>query len=95
MGQEVKLPGGGSIVFTGAVPFSGFQIKLDPGLPIVFAGFILLVVGFFAGLYGKTRYFSCRVDSKGVLALGGLSKVDEEAFGRRVRELSKQARKAI
>ena len=95
VGQEVKLPGGGSIVFTGAVPFSGFQIKLDPGLPIVFAGFILLVVGFFAGLYGKTRYFSCRVDSKGVLALGGLSKVDEEAFGRRVRELSKQARKAI
>ena len=95
LGQEVKLPGGGSVVFTGAIPFSGFQIKLDPGLPIVFAGFILLVVGFFAGLYGKTKYFSCRIDAKGILAVGGLGKAEEEAFCRRIREGKKTSREAV
>ena len=94
-GQEVKLPGGGSVVFTGAVPFSGFQIKLDPGIPIVFTGFILLVFGFFAGLYGKTKYFSCQVDAKGNLAVGGLGKAEEEVFCRRIREGKETAKEAV
>ncbi|WP_346355059.1 cytochrome c biogenesis protein ResB [Azotosporobacter soli] len=95
LGQEVKLPGGGSVTFIRVIPFSGFQIKLDPGLPIVFAGFFFLVFGFFAGLYGRTRYFSCAVDAQGRLAIGGLSKVEEEEFCRRIRERREKEQKAI
>ena len=83
------------MVFTGAAPFSCFQIKLDPGIPIVFTGFILLVFGFFAGLYGKKKYCSCQVDAKGNLAVGGLGKAEEEVFCRRIREGKETAKEAV
>jgi hypothetical protein len=52
-------------------------------------------LGFFAGLYGKTRYFSCRIDAKGIVSVGGLSKAEEEAFCQRIREVQKTSKEAV
>ncbi len=43
----------GMVKFTEAQPFSGLLIKRDPGIPLVWSGFLLLAVGFFASLYKK------------------------------------------
>lgn len=43
----------GMVKFTAIQPFTGLLIKRDPGIPLVWLGFILLVLGFFASLYKK------------------------------------------
>lgn len=56
LGQPVALgPGSGTVTFTGTVPFSGVQIKHDPGMPLVWLGFALMAAGFFLGLYVRYR----------------------------------------
>jgi cytochrome c biogenesis protein len=53
-GETIKLGERGTAVFTAAIPYTGLQIKKDPGFPIVMAGFVLMTIGFFISLY--TRY---------------------------------------
>ncbi|AJQ26150.1 cytochrome c biogenesis protein ResB [Pelosinus fermentans] len=43
----------GMVKFIEAQPFSGLLIKRDPGIPLVWFGFLLLAFGFFASLYKK------------------------------------------
>lgn len=46
----------GRLRFSEAQPFSGLLIKRDPGIPLVWSGFILLTLGFFVSLYKKKCY---------------------------------------
>jgi cytochrome c biogenesis protein len=46
----------GRLRFSEAQPFSGLLIKQDPGIPLVWSGFILLTLGFFISLYKKHSY---------------------------------------
>ncbi|AIF53587.1 cytochrome c biogenesis protein ResB [Pelosinus sp. UFO1] len=43
----------GMVSFKEAQPFSGLLIKRDPGIPLVWTGFVLLAFGFFVSLYKK------------------------------------------
>ncbi|MEN6622958.1 MAG: cytochrome c biogenesis protein ResB [Smithella sp.] len=43
----------GSIRFTDVKPFSGLQVKDDPGIPVVWSGFMIMAVGFFISLYSR------------------------------------------
>lgn len=43
----------GMVSFKEAQPFSGLLIKRDPGIPLVWTGFVLLALGFFLSLYKK------------------------------------------
>lgn len=43
----------GSIRFTEGKPFSGLQVKGDPGIPVVWSGFMIMAVGFFISLYSR------------------------------------------
>ena len=45
--------GTGMVRFSEVQPFSGLLIKRDPGIPLVWSGFILLTLGFFVSLYKK------------------------------------------
>jgi cytochrome c biogenesis protein len=53
---DSRLVGTGMIRFSEVQPFSGLLIKHDPGIPLVWSGFILLTLGFFASLYKKNSY---------------------------------------
>lgn len=56
LGQPILLPEHeGRVNFTESIPFSGLQIKKDPGLPLVWTGCSLLVVGIFLSLYSRPR----------------------------------------
>jgi cytochrome c biogenesis protein len=46
----------GRVRFSEAQSFSGLLIKRDPGIPLVWSGFILLTLGFFVSLYKKNSY---------------------------------------
>jgi len=48
--------GMGMVRFPKVQPFSGLMIKRDPGIPLVWSGFILLTLGFFVSLYKKHSY---------------------------------------
>jgi cytochrome c biogenesis protein len=48
-----RFVGTGMIKFLEVQPFSGLLIKYDPGIPLVWLGFILLTLGFFVSLYKR------------------------------------------
>lgn len=50
LNEPVKLLNA-EIVFTNRIPYTGLQVKTDPGLPIIWLGFILLLVGLVLRLY--------------------------------------------
>ncbi len=49
--EKIKINNLGTITFEEILPYVGFQIKKDPGVPIVWIGFFLLIVGFFTSFY--------------------------------------------
>lgn len=54
IGDEVSLGKNlGTVKFTAAQPFSGLQVKQDPGVPVVWCGFIMMTIGFFMSLYTR------------------------------------------
>lgn len=58
LGETIPLAKtGGNVKFTEAKPFSGLQIKYDPGVPAVWLGFIMMTVGFFFSLYPRRLRF--------------------------------------
>jgi len=59
LGESLKLGGLGSICFKDKVPVSILKLKHDPGLPVVFLGFILMTGGFFVSLYSKHKKLWC------------------------------------
>lgn len=57
VGAFLRL-GSSSVRFLETVPLSVLEIKYDPGLPLIWLGFILLTGGFFASMYIKhTRLY--------------------------------------
>lgn len=95
-GQEVKIAGrrqcglyrGGSVFrLSDCFRIREFQLFLRASF--------CWYLAFFVGLYGKTKYFSCQVDAKGNLAVGGLGKAEEEVFCRRIREGKETAKEAV
>ncbi|MEG6584930.1 cytochrome c biogenesis protein ResB [Dendrosporobacter sp. 1207_IL3150] len=61
IGKPIKLSDELLVRFTQAVPVSGFQIKYNPGLPIVWLGFFLMTVGFFCSLYIRHKRVWLRI----------------------------------
>lgn len=86
IGQAVAFAGGETVSFTTVYPFSGLQIKYDPGLPLVWSGFFCMSLGFFLGLYGKARYFACYAEADGRVRLGGIKAAEAEDFCNSLRQ---------
>ena len=65
IGESVPLGRNrGSIIFTAALPFSGLQVKHDPGVPIIWFGFGLMTAGFFVSLYIRRLQIWLKVDQE-------------------------------
>ena len=63
VGKPLSLPGTSmKIIFRSVHDASGLEVKYDPGLPLVFAGFILMSLAFFASLYPKKRIVYAKVE---------------------------------
>lgn len=53
-GEIIMVKDQGGVVFQKAIPYTGLQVKRDPGLSVVIGGFILMTVGFFISLYSRS-----------------------------------------
>lgn len=73
LGETIPL-GLNTVKFTAAQPFSGLQIKHDPGVRVVWFGFVMMAAGFFVSLYTARLRLWLTVDSqadKTMIAIGG------------------------
>ncbi len=52
LNEKIDLPCG-TIQFTAVKPFTGLEVKRDPGVPVVWTGFFLVTVGLTIRLYCK------------------------------------------
>jgi len=77
LGEVIPL-GHNTVKFTAAQPFSGLQIKHDPGVPVVWFGFIMMAAGFFVSLYTRRLRLWLTVTNK-----AGTAKVDIGGQGNR------------
>lgn len=76
LGESISLGRNrGSVIFTAAQPFSGLQVKYDPGIPAVWFGFAMMTAGFFISLYSKRLQFCLKIDQEqgriSLIELGG------------------------
>ncbi|MTI81926.1 MAG: cytochrome c biogenesis protein ResB [Firmicutes bacterium] len=54
LNEQINLPEG-SVQFSALKKFTGLQVKSDPGVPVVWSGFMLLTGGLFVKLYGGKK----------------------------------------
>lgn len=55
LGERISLgKEQGALRFVAVLPYAGLQVKHDPGLPLVWSGFLLLTGGFFISLYSRS-----------------------------------------
>ncbi|MBP2639604.1 MAG: Cytochrome c biosis protein ResB [Firmicutes bacterium] len=88
IGKPLLLPGSSAeVIFHSVLESSGLEVKYDPGLPLVFAGFALMSLAFFASLYPRRRivYAQIRPDGDAAclsISLLGKSQLPEEELSR-------------
>ena len=63
------------------VDYTGLQVASNPALPVVYAGFVIMLLGVFASFYIHHRVIRMRF-SEGTLAIGGTSRADRSAIER-------------
>ncbi len=86
---------GYKVEVTDVVKYTALQVARNPGLPVVYAGFGLILIGVFVSFYVSRRSVRVRVtgDADGATALvGGNSRTDPEVFDAdflRLREILK------
>ncbi len=69
LGEPLKFPGTTvELVFRSVRESSGLDVKYDPGLPLVFAGFAVMAAAFFLSLYPRRRVIQAEVTPDGSLA---------------------------
>ncbi len=67
LGKPITFPGNDAeLVFRAAIQASGLDVKYDPGLPLVFAGFAIMSVAFFFSLYPRRRVALAAITPVGV-----------------------------
>ncbi|MBL0187752.1 MAG: cytochrome c biogenesis protein ResB [Candidatus Obscuribacter sp.] len=95
VGQSISL-GDVQMKFVKVLPITGLQYKCDPGLPVTYVAFIIIMVGIFLAAVPH-RHFWCAVeksDNGALIYLGGTSRKAKVGFERgldKIKEsLSKQ-----
>ena len=71
---------------TAAKYYTGLQISYDPGLPIIWAGCLLMVVGMFLSFYLPFKRIWIGVSAKGV-EIGGRSYKNRSGFEKEFKQL--------
>ncbi|MBM3275404.1 MAG: cytochrome c biogenesis protein ResB [Candidatus Sericytochromatia bacterium] len=68
-GDQQKI-GHSTIKYDGPIHFSGLQTKSDPGIPVIYAGFLIVVVGTLIGMFSHKQVWitpaedGCRLSGK-------------------------------
>ncbi|MEG6616022.1 cytochrome c biogenesis protein ResB [Peptococcaceae bacterium 1198_IL3148] len=57
-GEQIKTPFG-TVEFSDIKPYTGLEVRHDPGVPVVWTGFLLLTAGLMVRLYGGKPKGGC------------------------------------
>lgn len=92
-GQTASIQGKYKMTLDGYAPFTGIQVKKDPGVGVVWLGSALLLVGLFLSFYWRPSRVAgvlSRVEEteEGILALGMTAGKDTESFLSKMRKSS-------
>jgi cytochrome c biogenesis protein len=93
LGQTVELPGGLEITFRELREYTQFLVKRDPGLGVMLAAAILLLLGILPALYSSRRKVWVRVQPAGGgtrLQVGGFALQRRAAFEEEFRGLVRE-----
>ncbi|MDD2585805.1 MAG: cytochrome c biogenesis protein ResB [Syntrophomonadaceae bacterium] len=74
---------GNTFAFTGLVPFTGLQVKKDPGVPMVIMGSLLMLLGIGSTVWLKPRKIWVVLEQQGetvIVTLGGVSHKNSKMF---------------
>lgn len=62
-----------------APEFTGLQINYDPGMPVAYGGFVMMLVGFLVYLFFKHKVIWVRFDQE-ALVIGGMARNNPKSF---------------
>lgn len=83
-GQTANIQGAYKVTLDGYVPFTGIQVKEDPGVGVVWLGSTLLLVGLFLSFYWRPArvagVLTREGTTEGILTLGMTAGKDTEGF---------------
>jgi len=88
LGRTLKL-GGVDMVFEKVLPVTGLQYKCDPGLPVTYGAFLIIMVGVLLASIPH-RHLWCAIESEGesqALFIGGTSRKAKVGFERSLDKL--------
>ena len=72
-GGEAKEVLGKSIRIIDVIPSSGILLKRDPGVPIVYSGFAITLIGGLISVIGTRQFWAILEEKEQILHVGGLS----------------------
>lgn len=94
LGKPITFPGSQTeLIFRTVIDASGLDVKYDPGLPLVFAGFAVMSAAFFLSLYPRRRVVCAEITPAGgqtviAIAMFGKSPLLAEELSRLCRTLA-------
>ncbi len=79
---------GHKIELEDVIDYTGLQVAGNPALPVVYAGFAIMLLGVFASFYIHHRVVRVRISpSEGMIAVGGASRADASVVERDIARL--------
>jgi len=93
LGQTVELSGGLEITFRELREYTQFLVKRDPGLGVMLAGAVLILLGILPALYSSRRRVWVRAQPSGTrtrLQVGGFALQRRAAFEEEFRDLVRE-----
>ncbi len=89
LGQEMSNVNGIPLKVTKIIPTSGVLLKRDPGVPIVYSGFAITLLGGFLSLIATKQLWVIIDSSKNSIFIGGLSNRDLTGLAQEIPTFSK------
>ncbi|MCW6037009.1 cytochrome c biogenesis protein [Spirulina subsalsa FACHB-351] len=87
-GQGIELPNGITLKVVELIGSTGLQIKADPGVPLVYAGFALLMVGVVMSYWSHSQIWAMQKGDR--FYLGGKTNRAQVTFEREVLQILEQ-----
>ena len=91
VGEAVQVSDKSSIELCDFITSTGLQIKSDPGIPVIYSSFLLLMISIYVSFFNYSQLWF--VETNGILNIGGKSNRAILFFQEEFRKILKQTKK--
>ncbi len=89
IGESPKEVGESLIKITSIIPSSGLLLKHDPGVPLVYTSFAIILFGGFLSVISTNKIWALYEEDQSLLFIGGLSNRNNSGLSKELAELMK------